>query len=262
MVVVANIHFEVIPIHLFYNGGGKGHSIRVLTYNVHSDADGFTASAPKMLKMILEEDPDFIYLTEYYDKTDETLQEDLEQHYPYVEVKYRLNAFVGDAFYSRWEMDSVQMFNVTAHYCSIFRVQIHKKTDTLAVYCCHLSSNNLRLREGRWASMEEGRRLRYEEVGVIVEALTNERYPAIVMGDMNDLSCTEPIKRIEATGMRDAWWSGGSGYGSTFSDGKLWLRIDHLLNNKQQMKLKNISVVGDYDWSDHRALVAELTLTD
>lgn len=41
-----------------------------------------------------------------------------------------------------------------------FKVQIHCGADTVVVYCCHLSSNNLKLAEGRWASLEEGRSLR------------------------------------------------------------------------------------------------------
>lgn len=257
--VAVNIHYEVMPVYLF-SGSSSEHGIRVLLYNVHSEADGFGASAPKMAAIILEEKPDFVYLTEYYEGTDEKLQEALEQHYPYVNRKHRWGANDGDAFYSTWEIDSVYRFTLPGHFSAIFRVQIHKEKDMLAVYCCHLSSNNLKLEKGRWASMEEGRKLRCEEASVIVEALKNERYPTIVMGDMNDMSYAEPIKRIEKAGIRDAWWSGGKGYGSTYSDGKLWLRIDHVLYNKQQMKLRNISVVGDYDWSDHRALVAELSL--
>jgi endonuclease/exonuclease/phosphatase (EEP) superfamily protein YafD len=259
--VVVNIHYEVIPVHLF-SGSSNGHSVRVLAYNVHSQADCFGAAAPKMSAMILEEKPDFVYLTEYYEGTDEKLQDALEKHYPYVNRKHRWGANDGDAFYSTWEIDSVQRFKLAAHFSAIFRVKIHKGIDTLAVYCCHLSSNNLKLKEGRWASMEAGRKLRCKEADVIVDALKNERYPAIVMGDMNDFSYVEPIKRIEKAGMRDAWWNGGTGYGSTYNEGKLWLRIDHILYNKQQMKLRNISVVGDYEWSDHRALVADFALAN
>ena len=257
--VAVNIHFEVIPVHL-YSGSGSGQGIRVLSYNVYSEADGFGASAPKMAKMILEEDPDFVYLTEYYEGIDESLQEALEQHYPFVNRKHRWGANDGDAFYSTWEIDSIYRFKLPGHFSAIFRVQIHEEADTLVVYCCHLSSNNLKLGDGRWASLEEGRKLRCEEADVIVGALKDERYPAIIMGDMNEFSYAEPIKRIESTSMRDAWWSGGTGYGSTYSDGKLWLRIDHVLFNKAQMRLRNISVAGNYDWSDHRALVAELLL--
>lgn len=262
LVVLAavNIHYELLPVHFCTCEGCDGGGIRVLSYNVHSLSDGFTSSAPKMAWMILEEEPDFVYLTEYYEGTDETLQEALEQHYPNINREHRWGANEGDAFYSTWGIDSVYRFTLSGHHSAIYRVQIHKKADTLAVYCCHLSSNNLKIEEGRWASLEEGRRLRCEEACVIVEALNNERYPAIVMGDMNDLSYSQPIKMIEATSMRDAWWKGGLGYGSTYSENWLKLRIDHVLYDKKKLKLHRVGVIGDYKFSDHRSIVADMEL--
>ena len=76
--MAVNIHYEVIPFH-FISGSVNGCEIRGLLYNVHSEAEGFGASSPKMAAMILEEKPDFVYSTEYYEGTDETLQEILEQ---------------------------------------------------------------------------------------------------------------------------------------------------------------------------------------
>jgi len=253
--VAVNIHYEVIPVH-FCSGSCNGRGIRVLSYNVHSEADGFRTSSPKMAMMILEDNPDFIYLTEYYEGTDETLQEALEQHYPYVNRKHRWGANDGDAFYSTWEIDSVYRFSLSGHYSAIYRVQIHKETDTLAMYCCHLSSNNLKLSYGRWASLEEGRRLRAKEADAITDALQQEKYPAIVMGDMNDVSGSYALKRLESAGLSDAWWKDGPGYGSTYSENWLKLRIDHILYDKEKLKLRFVDVVGDYKYSDHRAVVA------
>ena len=77
--------------------------------------------------------------------------------------KHRWYANDGDAFYSIWKIDTVQRFCVTSHYSAIILVQIHKETDTMALFCCHLSSNNLKQEEGRWASLQEGRKLKAEE---------------------------------------------------------------------------------------------------
>lgn len=257
--VTFNIHFEMIPLH-FCSGSGNGRGIRVLSYNVHSEAEGFSIFAPKMAEMILKEKPDFVYLTEYYEGTDEALQEALEQQYPYVNRKYRWDANDGDAFFSTWEIDSVYRFSLSGHYSAIFRVQIHKETDTLAVYCCHLSSNNLKLEEGRLASLQEGRKLRAEETTAIVEAMYHEQYPVIVMGDMNDVSGSYTLRRLESAGLNDAWWKGGLGYGSTYSEDWLKLRIDHILYDKKNFDLQFADLVGDYKYSDHRAIVAELKL--
>lgn len=255
--VAVNIHFEMIPLH-FCSGIGNGCGIRVLSYNVHSEADGFRTSSTKMAAIIMEEEPDFVYLTEYYEGTDEALQEALEHHYPYMNRKHRWGANDGDAFFSTWEMDSIYRFSMSGHFSAIYRVQIHKDTDTLAVYCCHLSSNNLKLEDGRWASLDKGRKLRAKEADVIVEALEQEQYPAIVMGDMNDVSGSYAMRRLESAGLSDAWWKGGLGYGSTYSEDWLKLRIDHILYDKKKLKLQFVDVIGDYKYSDHSAVVAEL----
>ena len=254
--VAVNIRFELIPLHLC-SGSGNGRGIRVLSYNVHSEAEGFGASASEMADVILEARPDFVYLTEYYEKTDETLQEALEQQYPYVNRKHRWGANDGDAFFSTWEIDSVYRFSLPGHYSAIFRVQIHKETDTLAVYCCHLSSNNLKMEEGRWASLQKGRKLRAEEADAIVEALQQELYPVIVMGDMNDVSGSYALRRLESAGLNDAWWKGGLGYGSTYSEDLLKLRIDHILYDKKKLKLQFVDAIGYYKYSDHIAVLAD-----
>ena len=82
-IVAVNIHYEVIPIH-FSRGSENGRSFRVLSYNVHSKTEGFISSSQKIAKMIIDEKPDFIFLTEYYEGTDEFLQTVLDQYYPYM----------------------------------------------------------------------------------------------------------------------------------------------------------------------------------
>lgn len=75
------------------------------------------------------------------------------------------------------------------------------------------------------------------------------------MGDLNDISGSYAIRRIQKAGLADAWWEGGCGYGSTFHDGLIRLRIDHILYPKGKLELKGISII-DNDMSDHNALVA------
>jgi len=80
------------------------------------------------------------------------------------------------------------------------------------------------------------------------------------MGDMNDVSVSPAIKKIRSAGLNDAWWDGGFGYGSTYHNSGFRLRIDHILYNAQRLKLKNVDVVGEKEWSDHRAVVAGFDL--
>lgn len=51
---------------------------------------------------------------------------------------------------------------------------------------------------------------------------------------------------------------GGNGYGCTFHDGWLQLRIDHILHSKG-LNLESIKVI-DTDLSDHNAVVAGFSI--
>lgn len=261
LTVIMNIRFEVVPIH-FQLCQGKACGFRIMSYNVNSQAERFNSIAHSIADIIANEEPDFLFLTEYDRNTNDTIQKRLSIIYPYIEEKYRKGAFEGDVFYSKWQIDTIYRFFLQGHYTSIYRTQIHKNTDTLAVYCCHLSSNNLKLEEGRWASLQKGRKLRAEEADAIVEALQQEQYPVIVMGDMNDMSGSCAMRRLESAGLNDAWWKGGLGYGSTYSEDWLKLRIDHILYDKKKLKLQFVDVIGDYKYSDHLAVVAGLDFTN
>lgn len=251
--IIVNLYCELFPIHLVHRDNNFG--IKVLSYNIHSQADGFGLYATEIAKTIVGEKPDFVFLTEYYETASDTLINSLEREYPYVEKTYRWENNEGDVFCSTWEIDSIGKYGVSGSFCSIYRVQIHKATDTLVIYCCHLSSNNMKLKEGRWASLQEGRKLRSIEADMLAMALQKEKYPVIVMGDMNDVPFSPTIKRIKSTGLKDAWWNGGFGYGSTYHNDWLRLRIDYAFYDDKHLNLQNIDVIGEETWSDHRALV-------
>ena len=256
--IIVNLYCELFPIHLAHRDNNFG--IKVLSYNIHSQADGFGLYATEIAKTIVGEKPDFVFLTEYYETASDTLINSLEREYPYVDKTHRWENNEGDVFCSTWEIDSIGKYGVSGNFSSIYRVPIHKATDTLAIYCCHLSSNNMKQKEGRWVSLQEGRRLRNMEADTLVAVLQKERYPAIVMGDMNDVSTSPAVKKIRSAGMNDAWWDGGLGYGSTYHESWLRLRIDYILYNAQLLKLKYVDVIGEKEWSDHRAIVAGFDL--
>ena len=48
---------------------------------------------------------------------------------------------------------------------------------------------------------------------------------------------------------------GSCGYGTTFHDGWLRLRLDHILYPKDKLELKSVKII-DSDLSDHNALIA------
>jgi len=63
---------------------------------------------------------------------------------------------------------------------------------------------------------------------------------------------------LKDAGLKNAWWEGGFGYGATFKQGWMRLRIDHIYYN-DKLELKNIKVV-ETELSDHNMLVADFSL--
>ena len=85
-------------------------------------------------------------------------------------------------------------------------------------------------------------------------------------GDFNDLSgarCVRTIQNCRSHNihpdhrdrLNDAWWRGGRGFGFTFVEQKLRLRLDHILYSKEfDLQAVRVDTVS---YSDHRPLIAD-----
>lgn len=225
-----------------------------MCFNVHLLNDSSEARACCISNIIVEEDPDFVFLTEYYGSSSDSLLNAMLAHYPYYDKSNRWDNNCGDVFFSRWSIDTTENIKPKLSYGSMYRVQLSHEKDTLAIYCCHLSSNLLDFSPNKWDALQKGYEERAKEADILHDALSREPYPAIVMGDMNDISGSYTLRRIEAAGLADAWWKGGFGYGATYHDHGLRLRLDHILYDEHCLTLSDVKVI-DTDASDHNALV-------
>ena len=228
--------------------------IKVMCFNVHLLNDSSEARACCICNIIVEEDPDFVFLTEYYGSSSDSLLNAMLAHYPYYDKSNRWDNNCGDVFFSRWSIDTTENIKPRLSYGSMYRVQLSHEKDTLAIYCCHLSSNLLDFSPNKLDALKKGYEERAKEADILYDALTHEKYPAIVMGDMNDISGSYTLRRIESAGLTDAWWKGGFGYGTTYHDHGLCLRLDHILYDEDCLTLSDVKVI-DTDASDHNALV-------
>ena len=122
-----------------------------------------------------------------------------------------------------------------------------------------MTSNLFSLSSNVWENLKTGYHRRALEADIIHDAITNEKYPTIVVGDMNDISGSYTLRHIESAGMADAWWKGGFGYGTTYHDHGLRLRLNHILYDEDRLKLTDVNVI-DTDASDHNALSAGFKL--
>lgn len=142
--------------------------------------------------------------------------------------------------------------------------------DSLIVYTCHLETNNYgatrdSIQEKGWRLAkyinkfldvtQRGYEIRKLETDCLYESIKKETCKKIIIiGDMNDINGSYTINKLEDTGLHDAWWEGGFGYGCTFHSYHLYLRLDHILFSNE-LKLKKVKVV-DSDLSDHNALIS------
>jgi endonuclease/exonuclease/phosphatase (EEP) superfamily protein YafD len=93
--------------------------------------------------------------------------------------------------------------------------------------------------------------------------VTDTARPVIVAGDLNAETDSPVVRRLLATGLRDAFSSAGRGYGYTHGHSLRlrisFLRIDHILVGP------TIGVrecfPGGMDASDHRPVIATLLLS-
>ena len=141
--------------------------------------------------------------------------------------------------------------------------------DSLFIIGCHLLGNNhegqieiddadslLRVRSF-WSHYRNAREKRKEKARILKKAVLESTLPLIVMGDMNDFSASAPMDSLKDAGLKNAWWEGGFGYGATYHEGWLRLRIDHIYYN-DKLRLEDVKVVKT-DLSDHNIVIADFS---
>lgn len=68
--------------------------------NTHLINDKSVVRPNKIFALIADESPDFLFLTEYYGTSSDTLANSLASIYPYYEQSYRWGNNSGDVFFS------------------------------------------------------------------------------------------------------------------------------------------------------------------
>ena len=104
---------------------------------------------------------------------------------------------------------------------------------------------------------------RLTQAVALAHDLTNMGGALVVAGDLNAPESSPVIQTLLRAGLRDAFSSAGRGYGYTYGHslrrGYDFLRIDHILVSKDIGVMD--SFVGQSAASDHRAVIADLTLS-
>ena len=257
-----NRKYEVIAFHPF---GKEGQTeLNVMTWNVHCSLWADSIRQQAIAELILREDVDLVLLNEYNQDSCRIADSLLRERYPFT-VERNSHQKSGDIFYSTRMMSNTGRVYRRR---DVKGVQITKTTiaagrDSVQVFGVHLASNHFDTSATelgnetdlsffqRYKAAQENRCF---QAHWIKEAVVRSSIPVVLMGDMNDFSCSAPLDTITSCGLVDAWWEGGNGYGSTFHSGWMRLRIDHIFHS-EELKLVSIKVI-DTNLSDHHPVVA------
>lgn len=247
VIVIVNYYTETVPLNLFKKQIDAPSDFKVLCYNVKSSSNDYMKFQLRIAEEIINEHPDLVYLCEFEYSRSKVL-DSVMTNQMYNRILHKGTHCV---FYSRFETDSIVCIPTDEKHRNqslINKIRIKPSSNTITVVGCHLSSSR--------KDLLGGYRKRKSEADSIVKYISTANDPIIVIGDMNDFSGSYPINRIKDVGLKDAWWEGGTGYGSTFHSGIIQLRLDHILYQYSKLELLKTKVIKS-EFSDHDALVAE-----
>lgn len=262
-----NVKYNIFAFNII--GKSSDHQFRVLTWNICCAIIENQAEQEDIARLIIAQDADFVLLNEFTLDSCLIVDSLLGKHYPYrVDANAKIKA--GDVFYSKVQLVESGKINSVIPNGIYSKMCIGK--DSLYVMGCHLPGNNyegqieiddadsLRMVKTFWGRYRHAQEKRKESAKYLKKTILESSLPIIVMGDMNDFNASAPMDSLRDVGMKNAWWEGGFGYGATYHEGWLRLRIDHIYYN-EKLELKDVKVVKT-DLSDHNILIADFSINN
>lgn len=289
--IFLNVYTEAVPVNLFStNEEGE---LKVMCYNIDGFSEPFkkdTAFVDSMAQMILKEDPDVLVLEEFINGYCRRLDSLLRNNYSFSEV---LSKGTPNAVYCKYPLsDKMELFLDSASIMNegleqaakldsnrtteserlVLGVTVNKRKQKLRVIACHLASNQYDITRRNmsdtiewWKGIPEYR-LSYQSGSLAreteiqytqkeIEKYKKQGMPVIVCGDMNDVSGSKTLRMLQSTGLKNAWWEKGRGFGFTYHGHHFMnFRIDHILHT-EDIKVKSIKKI-DQHFSDHDPVIA------
>ena len=261
-----NIKYRVVPFHI--GNGSDEYQFRVLTWNICGAKICNRKKQEDITRLIISQEADIVQLNEFCLDSCLIMDSLLNVFYPY---KNDINSKsqVGDISYSKIPLvESRKISGIP----NVIISKLNFSKDSLYFFGCHLAGNN---REGQieihdadslrrvktfWTYYRNAQEKRKVAASSIKKEILTYQLPVIVLGDMNDFNTSAPMDSLKDAGLKNAWWKGGSGYGATYHEGWLRLRIDHIYYN-DKLKLKGVKVVNT-DLSDHNLLIADFSFVN
>ena len=266
--IYCNWKYEVVAINPCY--GNEQYELKVMTWNVHCPNGADLERQKQIAELIIKVDADFVQLNEYNQDSCTVLDSLLKTIYHFTE-EYQSHRWLGDIFYSKRAMSNSGHVFIPIYGKAIqtIKATIAIRDDSVQILGVHMMSNqkgsdnfsnNSCNYNTSYEQYKESQISRCFQADWTKVEVMKSKHPVIVMGDMNDFNQSKPLNTLCSSGLRDAWWEGGNGYGATFHDGWMRLRIDHILHS-DKLKLKCIKVI-DTNLSDHNPIVAGFSINN
>lgn len=253
---------------MFYNYSKDGdasayeNKLTLLSYNVrlfNQFENKSHGNVPEMMaKIIEEEEPEVIFIQEYYRRHKVDFS-----GYPYRHIHFKgSNYKVGYAIYSKYPLINKGAFNFPNTFNNTIYADVVKGNDTIRLYNMHLQSHGILpevqyLQETDTESLlkQLSQRFRQQETQIraILKHRSKTNHPVILAGDMNNTAFSYNYRKVMG-GMQDAFKERGNGFGATFSFDRIPLRIDFIFASPDfdVISFKTIKET----FSDHRAIRA------
>lgn len=291
-----NSQFELFALNFLSDKIKTDGSFRVMTYNVNATLGNEDIESVRngLVEEIIRHNPDILCLQELSSTVFLEIQSSLDSLFNYTDTMSIRNKRFHYCIYSNkpirnlkgykciTEIDTIRINQLKEEIehlknsVPIYSAEIMVEPDTwITVFTCHLRSSaysTARRSMDEDASWFDGIPLYYENYKngqkirnweadnfrQYLEVLEAEDAPVIIAGDFNDWSGSYCMNTIRDGKNKDAWWEGGFGFGITYDEWHLKLRLDHILYS-HHFKLENVYVENS-KFSDHRPLVADFTL--
>lgn len=292
--IFINYHLDFFVVsNNLWGSKARPFTFRVMTYNMNITTSGRydERDAYEYISEIEKYNPDILCLQECHTGLCKPLELLLDSLFQYKESYKYARRGLTEKLYSRYPLRSPMVVLCDGNGNEISKDSIAKKyfeADSLnrrivmaetevspnnwvtvvSVHLCsNAYSNALKSLNGEktWFSgipqyienIERGSRIRRIQADRIIEIIDNNK-PTIIAGDFNDLCGSSIIQAFTEYGYRDSWSQSGFGFGFSYIDHGLRLRLDHILFN--DMIGINSVYVPSTSLSDHRPLIADLYL--
>ncbi|HET8753561.1 MAG TPA: endonuclease/exonuclease/phosphatase family protein [Salinimicrobium sp.] len=209
----------------------------------------------KISEFIIEEDPDFIAMQEYY-KGELTIAESFPHKFIYIQEE---NAEFGLAILSKYPIikSGSLDFPTPGNNNAIFADVVVAK-DTLRIINVHLQSFGVKpeldeLEQNKkrvFMGMGRTFAMQQEQMELVIEMVKKTPHPVVLMGDFNNTAYSYIYREILSLGFNDAYKTEGNGFGRTFDFDYFPLRIDYIMAQEAYFDIIQFETF-EVPYSDH-----------